>query len=420
MRVLTAKSINELGLDRFRTFLLLEIYFEGNYYRYTNCDIPLVYLGNVYESRSFSIDNVSSSMDQTVDSVQIKLAELNSALGIAIKGSEITDYKNPQNAQVTIYCAVVYDNFSCNAYYSNATRFRISKEELNNVYEGMSIVACCGSDGNKYGTISSITQYTNCLKILRNGINNPGLRQTLNFEVGSSYKVFFNFKKINATSLCISIAGHAVYANPDVDWSSTPLSFTHTPTSSSESLLLYVVTNIGTQGMYLDSIEVRKIIGSSYGPNIVKNGYFDIDLSSWTIINSANASIASGGLIGDVFIELSDSDDLTNNLSYIKNNFESFIIFRGFISKWSMTEDELELTIVSSLARWNQRTLYRHPANCRWRQFGPSSPCGYPLYQTTTCDRSYERCLELGNQANFGGFRFLPSIENKEVLWGPK
>ncbi len=113
---------------------------------------------------------------------------------------------------------------------------------------------------------------------------------------------------------------------------------------------------------------------------------------------------------------------ISENGDYIieENPFkmECFILFKGEIGQWSMTEDEISFNIVSKLAHWNQRTLYRHPANCRWRVFA-QFPCNYSGSEIS-CDRSYTRCLELSNTANFGGFRFLPYLENKDILWGPK
>jgi len=36
----------------------------------------------------------------------------------------------------------------------------------------------------------------------------------------------------------------------------------------------------------------------------------------------------------------------------------------------------------------------------------------------TWCDRTWERCLALNNTINFGGFRWLPGLFDKEVYWG--
>jgi hypothetical protein len=43
--------------------------------------------------------------------------------------------------------------------------------------------------------------------------------------------------------------------------------------------------------------------------------------------------------------------------------------------------------------------------------------CGYTGSESK-CDRSYARCESLNNTANFGGERWLPSIENANIWWG--
>lgn len=93
-------------------------------------------------------------------------------------------------------------------------------------------------------------------------------------------------------------------------------------------------------------------------------------------------------------------------------------LFSGDIDDWNLNERSFSLSIVSELARWSQRTLSRHPASCRWKRF-KGSQCGY-TGDATWCDRSYARCLALANQANYGGFRFLPDLADKEIWWGRK
>jgi len=36
------------------------------------------------------------------------------------------------------------------------------------------------------------------------------------------------------------------------------------------------------------------------------------------------------------------------------------------------------------------------------------------------CDQSYDRCRSLGNSTNFGGFRWLPGLAKKNIVWGRK
>ncbi len=46
-------------------------------------------------------------------------------------------------------------------------------------------------------------------------------------------------------------------------------------------------------------------------------------------------------------------------------------------------------------------------------------PTGVPVRRRETwCDQTFDRCKELGNQRNFGGFRFIPAIAEKQIWWG--
>lgn len=90
--------------------------------------------------------------------------------------------------------------------------------------------------------------------------------------------------------------------------------------------------------------------------------------------------------------------------------------FDGEIGEWEYEEGTISMTVTNMFARWNMRTQSRHPASCRWKKF-KGTECTYSGGESW-CDRSYTRCEALGNQANFGGFRWLPSIENANIWWG--
>lgn len=91
-------------------------------------------------------------------------------------------------------------------------------------------------------------------------------------------------------------------------------------------------------------------------------------------------------------------------------------LFQGEIGEWTLSEGKIDLTMTNQFSRWNQQTLSNHSASCRWKVF-KGTECTYSGAETW-CDRSYERCLVLANSANFGGFRFLPSIEKAVIKWG--
>jgi len=91
-------------------------------------------------------------------------------------------------------------------------------------------------------------------------------------------------------------------------------------------------------------------------------------------------------------------------------------IFEGIIDSWQLDETQVSIDITSILNRWTQKTIMLHPSSCRWKKF-KGTECGY-TGSATWCDRSYARCKALGNTANFGGNRWLPSIVDKELWWG--
>jgi len=92
-------------------------------------------------------------------------------------------------------------------------------------------------------------------------------------------------------------------------------------------------------------------------------------------------------------------------------------MFTGEVDSFDLDETEVRLVIGSIFTRWGNQAYNKHSASCRWKVF-KGDECGYAGAQTW-CDRSYVRCVALANTANFGGFRFLPSIENKKIWWGP-
>ena len=96
----------------------------------------------------------------------------------------------------------------------------------------------------------------------------------------------------------------------------------------------------------------------------------------------------------------------------------STALFYGEIDEWSLQDGELDFGIVNAYARWPQKKTSRHPSSCRWVAF-KDTDCKYSG-SATTCGRTYADCQSKGNTANFGGFRWLPSIEGKEVWWGKR
>lgn len=92
------------------------------------------------------------------------------------------------------------------------------------------------------------------------------------------------------------------------------------------------------------------------------------------------------------------------------------IFFEGEIDDWNRDEKRIQMSLVSLFIRWTQKTLTRHGASCRVKKF-KGTQCGY-AGASTWCDRTYARCEDLHNEDNFRGFRWLPSITDKDIWWG--
>ena len=78
-------------------------------------------------------------------------------------------------------------------------------------------------------------------------------------------------------------------------------------------------------------------------------------------------------------------------------------------------EDRATIRALNELVLWRKRPLRSASATCPWTFKGTER--GY-AGGAGWCDQSYARCSELGNTANFGGFRFLPALMEKQIWWG--
>jgi hypothetical protein len=143
-----------------------------------------------------------------------------------------------------------------------------------------------------------------------------------------------------------------------------------------------------------------------------------------TIVSSPGGSIYNWESIESGFNYNGDSytffiEDVSPYALEVKKGVYSQIVddgsFTGIIGEYEIQGDKLiKLTLNSELILWNKKALRNHAATCQWTFKG--SECGYG--GSGTCDLSYDSCVALGNQNYFGGFRFLPAIEEKDIWWG--
>ena len=157
------------------------------------------------------------------------------------------------------------------------------------------------------------------------------------------------------------------------------------------------------------------------------NKYSSFPFSIGNVVNSAGLSVDSLELnFSNVDLAMSSivlGEDVAGKtciLSFFMvaadyTVIEAEELFRGMVAEWELTESKLRIKLVNEFIFWSKRTLRTCQASCRWEFKG--TECTYSG-AATWCDQSYARCLSLGNTDNFGGFRFLPSLEEKKIWWG--
>lgn len=91
----------------------------------------------------------------------------------------------------------------------------------------------------------------------------------------------------------------------------------------------------------------------------------------------------------------------------------AYVAFSGFASQWEYTPGSLRLKVSSIFDQWGRVTISRFSASCRWKVFR-GNECKYPG-PGAECDRTYSQCVAYENIDNFGGFRWLPSLVNRNI-----
>jgi hypothetical protein len=91
-------------------------------------------------------------------------------------------------------------------------------------------------------------------------------------------------------------------------------------------------------------------------------------------------------------------------------------IFVGYLDGIEIDNQRARIQLYNHFIRWKMLTPRRtHSATCQWTF--KSTYCGYSD-GGTWCDHSWERCVALGNKVNFGGFKWLPYLVDKQIWWG--
>lgn len=92
-------------------------------------------------------------------------------------------------------------------------------------------------------------------------------------------------------------------------------------------------------------------------------------------------------------------------------------VFDGIIDSVGVDRGKGTLKIYNHMIFWQRRIPRRdHTATCPWT-YKDADTCRY-VGALPPCDKSWEHCTERANTLNFGGFRWLPALQDKQIWWG--
>lgn len=89
---------------------------------------------------------------------------------------------------------------------------------------------------------------------------------------------------------------------------------------------------------------------------------------------------------------------------FLDNEAFSFVLFRGFLRQYQVSEHSMTITLVSIFEMLRKGPKRLHWNYCPWGFMGPE--CTYDGTDLS-CDHTIEDCKSKGNEVNFGGFPYL-------------
>jgi hypothetical protein len=143
------------------------------------------------------------------------------------------------------------------------------------------------------------------------------------------------------------------------------------------------------------------------------------------IMYSATVPVMAGGDSGDGGVTFEDGDVTfeDGDMEFEGGGeFYSLIgippkIYSGYITEYKLGEPSCSIGLSTEFFMWRKKTLRKPTPSCPWSFKGDE--CTYAGTETW-CDQSATQCKELNNYDNFGGRRWISSIEDKNLWWGDK
>lgn len=391
MKHVSTDMLAKLQAGKLVCFVVLDMAINGTIYRYTDCDIPLVVDGHWYIPTAIKPGEVRHEADTMLSSFSFKISSQVVTSTEALRLWTGTRAWNP----------AVRDWIPDSAP-------KLMDVFINGTPHKSQIMARLVFLNTSYYTAYATT-------VLTNGGFESGIMGDWSLSVGSG---------CTASASVISSDSYQGDYCCEVDITDGWGDATHIK----DILLQQNFAQAISAGYLYDFSFAAKASSARYiGADIGVVGgstypmFYNISLTTaWQFFNIpylAGADIAAGNAYVNFYLARSDSNaNVRIDSVRVSTSLYPITIFRGYLENWSLDEDLIDIQVTSALAGWTQQTGRKQSCTCRWRRF-KDEECGY-TGDETWCDRTYARCTALGNTANFGGFRWLPSLIGKTIYWG--
>jgi hypothetical protein len=92
------------------------------------------------------------------------------------------------------------------------------------------------------------------------------------------------------------------------------------------------------------------------------------------------------------------------------------ILFVGFLDQITIDRRRARIQVYNHFIQWKKTIPRRiHSPNCQWLFKG--AEC-LSASTDVSCDKTWAACTAYSNTLNFGGFRHLPDLATKDIMWG--
>lgn len=361
MRSVSTDLLAKLQAEELVCFTIVDMCLDGTWYRFTDCDVPLVVDGHTYTPATIQPGDVKNEADSMLSSFSIKIA------------TETTDLKTafvdgtPKGGQFIARLVFVNPNYYGAYAVNKLTNGGFETGALGDW--SLDVESCCDASA----AVIDSTSYkgTYCAKI------------TITDGAGNHVRDICFQQQLSEAIVAGTLYDFTFAAKADA--------------------ARKIAADIGP------------IAGSDYPM------YNNIDLTTdwqhFILPFVAGEDIGAGSAYVNFYLARSDSnDDIYIDQVRFSNSLYPMTVFKGYIDRPRTDEEFINIQILSPLAAWDRRTVRRQSSSCRYLKF-KGEECGYSGGETW-CDRTYARCTTLGNTANFGGYRWLPDIINKKIYWG--